>query len=151
MKTIIVICLLLSVSVGKVSTRTDSFTGVTTMSTDVLRSAAIYANGSSEKMEYILNLEVSGSTVIYDGVGAFVLFQDGSVWKKEKAPISVTFRSEFKYYCYIDLTIEDMKLFSEKKIDKIKLYVFENSMSEAHSVQFKSEVGEVWVALSKTK
>lgn len=143
MKTIIVICMFLSVLMGKVTTRTDSFTGGTTKNTEMMRSVAIYSEESDSLTEYGLNLEVDGLTVTYSAVGAFVLFQDGSIWKRENEEITATYRDGWKYSCYIYLTAEEVLLFSEKSIDIIKLYVFENSVSEAHAVQFKTEVVEV--------
>ena len=142
MKTIVLICLLVSILTAKVSESTDSFTGITTNSTDILRSTILYLKTDSVT-EYILNLEVSGSTVIYDGVGAFIQFKDGSLWERENKAIKCTYSNGFKYYAYIHLTLEEAKLFSEKEIEKIKLYVFEKTISESKAVQFKSEVFEI--------
>jgi hypothetical protein len=133
----------MSVLMGEVTSSTDSFTGVTTKNTEMMRIAAIHERGRDSIVEYSLNLEISAPTVSYSAVGAFVLFEDGSIWKRESEELTVTYRNGYKYSCYISLSPEEVKLFSEKKIDKIKLYVFENSMSEVHAVQFQREVGEL--------
>ncbi len=139
------ICLFLFVSVlyGGITETVDQFTGTTTKYTELLRGATLFTKQRDSVVEYGVNLEVSGAIASYEAVGAFVLFENGTLWKRESEPITLTYRDGYKYACYIPLTPEEVVMFSKNKIDKIKLYIFQFDLKEDHSLQFQNEVNMI--------
>jgi hypothetical protein len=77
---------------------------------------------------------------VVDGKGAFILFEDGKKWSKSvEIDVDAT-ENGFEYTAFIPLINSDLKLLKSKKISKIKLYIFEQSMSEDDANMFIQDV-----------
>lgn len=80
---------------------------------------------------FFLSLTSFGSAINLDIKGVTILFKDGSKWNRPEENIDVNVSgSRFKYSVFIKLTNEDLDLFSRKKIDKWRLYVYDSDLSD---------------------
>lgn len=85
------------------------------------------------KTIYYLSLTTHGPTPVVDGKGVTILFADGSKWIKQDK-IDVDADSDgYKYSAFITLSPADLLLFSNKKISKFRLYIFDEEVEADES------------------
>ncbi|HZG00272.1 MAG TPA: hypothetical protein VEY71_04680 [Chitinophagales bacterium] len=127
---------------AKLSRELDDFTGEVRINTPFFGSelkmypAVMSKTISKGVTSYALRLETHGSTVVVDGAGVVVLFEDGTKWSKP-TKIDVDADSQgFSYSAYISLTQNDLAMFAGKKIKKFRLYIFDEVPSETFAAEF---------------
>lgn len=88
----------------------------------------IVENGSTE---YLISIEAPGS-IPDTGNGAYILFKDGSIIKKDvDTDVRVSYIAEFKHKASFYLTDQDIKMLSTKEIEAIKVYIYEAEIRNA--------------------
>lgn len=128
-------------SCDRISSEKDDFTDEVTLATPFLVAAQIAKIKSKRNnIHYYLRLSTIGHTVVVDGRGAFILFEDGKKWSKSVEIGVDSTDGGFEYHAFIPLTNADLKLLKSKKISKFKLYIFEQSMSEDDANLFIQDV-----------
>ena len=149
-KNIIIATILLTISIpsnaqpascNQITSDKDDFTNEVTSRTSFINTVQITKRKSgSNNPQYSLSLSTVGLTVVVDGYGAIILFEDGEKLSKS-AKIEVdAIESGFKYTAFIPLTNADIKLLKSKKISKYKLYIFEQTLSEVKANIFIEDV-----------
>lgn len=130
-----------AVSCDRITSEKDDFKDEVTLRTPLLAAAQISKIKSKHKNpRYYLLLSTIGRTVVVDGKGAFILFEDEGKWSKSvRIDVDAT-ENGFEYTAFIPLTNADMKLLKSKKISKFKLYIFEQYMSENDANMFIQDV-----------
>jgi hypothetical protein len=117
-----------------ITVKENEFKGEKNLYTPIINSqgrsqASILKNVSKRnKTVFYLHLTTIGRTVVVDGKGAYIIFDDKTKFYKD-VKIDVKANEEgFKYSAFIELTTEEFELFKHKKIDKYMLYIFEDSL-----------------------
>jgi len=130
-----------SASCDRITSEVDDFNDEVTLRTPFSSAVAISKIKSKHaKPNYYLSLFTVGHTVVIDGKGAYILFEDGKKWSKSvKIDVDAT-QSGFRYSAFVPLTNSDLKLLKSKKISKFKLYIFEQSISDDDANMFIQDV-----------
>jgi hypothetical protein len=124
-----------------ITKETDEFTGEVTYSSPISDGSKILDIGITKVRDkkttvYYLSLDATGSTLNTGERGVFLIFEDGTRWKKD-VKISVRSGSEnWRYSAFIRLTPQDIGLFSKKKVKKFRLYIYDNELSDWDSTWF---------------
>ena len=93
------------------------------------------------KESYDMRLGTVGSTVSLNKTGVIVLFDDGTKWNKPDAEVDVDVSEQgFDYNSYVRLDESDMALFSNKKVKKFRLYIYDEEVSPGFANRFVSYV-----------
>jgi hypothetical protein len=135
----------------QISIKTDDFTGATSISTPTyFYKTGDYIDFSLNKSiegvteNYYLILNSYGSTLNVGKKGAIILFRDGSRMNKPNADIDVSANagssheySPYRYTTFIPLSKSDVKILSERIIDKYRLFIYDLYSSEEHATKFK--------------
>jgi hypothetical protein len=114
----------------------DDFTNEITIRTDVLKPISITKVINNNKAVYYLSLQTMGSTVNYNIKGVYLLFTDGKKWVKLNESIDIDYDDGFNYSTFIRLTPLELRLFQTKKVDKFKLYIYEQNVGLNDSDKF---------------
>ena len=114
----------------------DDFTNEITIRTDVLKPISITKVINNNKAVYYLSLQTMGSTVNYNIKGVYLLFTDGKKWVKLNEDIDIDYDDGFNYSTFIKLTPLELRLFQTKKVDKFKLYIYEQNVGLNDSEKF---------------
>jgi hypothetical protein len=95
-----------------------------------------YIKGS--KISYALYIAVDNqSTCSINEKGVTILFKDGTKWSKPSAKVGVESGSDgFDYSSFITLSTQDLKVFKSKKIEAVRLYIYDEDISEDISEGF---------------
>lgn len=100
----------------------------------------IYKDISKTNSSYFLSIRTIGSTATVDGTGVTIIFDDGTKWSKPvKIDVKVN-NSGFEYSAFIPLTTTDLNTFSQKKVTKFRLYVYDKNISSIDGEKFSSYV-----------
>jgi hypothetical protein len=97
----------------------------------------LYKHIKNGKPVYYLSLRTYGGTAVVDGIGATVLFSDGTKWSK---PIKIGVEAEsdgYEYSAFIPLNQTDLALLSSKKIKKYRLYIFDKDVNTYQANKIK--------------
>lgn len=123
----------------------DDFTGEKRIATPLSSNLKMLNTSMSRHINkglntYYLSLHAPGGTATVDGKGAYVLFTDGTKWYRN-VKISVDADSDgFQYSAFIPINKSDLVLFSQKKINKIRLYIYDSEIDSHESEKFKAYV-----------
>jgi len=136
----------------------DKFTGETTIISSTLTgflmasipaaivvSKTIRPNGDNI---YVMNLNADGSTLITNEKGVKILFTDGSKLEFEDANINVSSGSglNWSYTSTIILNEEQVNLFIRKKVEAIRLYIFDRHLLDSE----KNNLPKIFEKLKNT-
>lgn len=89
----------------------------------------LYKHIKNSKTSYYLSLHVRGQTVVVNGVGATILFTDGTKWSKN-LKISVDADSDgYDYNAFIPLNQADLTILATKKMKKFRLDIFDEDVN----------------------
>ena len=113
---------------SSIEKKVDEFTGDITYRSPALKDVSIIKYINKNTSTYYLSLETRGSTLNYDGKGVIILFKDGTKWVRpdEKIEAKAIRGSGWGYSAFINLSDQDLKIFSTKEIDKFRLYIYDN-------------------------
>ncbi len=125
----------------KIESQKDDFTNVLKFNSPIsnnyeISPMIIYKEINDSKSKYFLSLRTNGSTVNVDGTGVIILFSDGSKWTK---PVKINVKAgkdNFIYTAFINLTPEDLNIFSTKKIKKYRLYIYDEIINPSDADKF---------------
>ena len=121
---------------GKLIREVDDMTDEITISSPYSSTISINKYIKKDKTTYYLYLRAIGSTAVVDGTGVIILFTDGTKMKKSsKIDVDVS-KYGYEYSSFIRLTDNELKIFSEKEIKKIRLYIFDRSVGENEGKNF---------------
>lgn len=124
----------------KIEYEYDEFENEKKYNSPILNSVTIYKFIKKGVANYYLSLSTNGSTIVVDGIGAKILFTDGTKWSKN-IKIDVDAGNDgFNYSAFIKLTPQDLKIFSTKKISQFRLYIFDQKITKDESEEFKNYV-----------
>jgi len=127
---------------SKIERNVDDFTGKikinSPMSSDYeISPMIIYKYINNGKTTYTLYLRANGSTLNVGESGVIILFEDGSKWTSQ-TKIDVDAASYgYNYNAYINLTSNDLSKFLDKKIDKYRLYIYDEEVDSSEAEKFK--------------
>ena len=114
----------------------DDFTDEITYRSDYLKPIGITKIIDKGVVSYYLSLRTNSDNVNFNIKGVYVLFTDGKKWIKLNEKINVHLDINFNYTAFIKLSASDLKLFQSKKINKFKLYIFEEEVGWSDSDKF---------------
>ena len=78
-----------------------------------------------------------GLTPTIDGVGATILFDDGTKWiNKVKIDVDATEKG-FEYKAFIRLTLGDLEKLKSKKIKRFRLYIYDQEIKPNEAEDFQ--------------
>lgn len=89
-------------------------------------------------IRYILDLNTSGLTVNVGKFGAIILFEDGTKLTKNVEIDVDADEDGFDYSAWISLSSNDVKILSEKSIDKFRLYIYDEDIDSGQAEIYKS-------------
>lgn len=117
--------------------KTKGFYSPSTISNNVCP-LSIHKMISNNQTSYYLNIKAFGNTPVVDGEDVIVLFKDGTQWVRNmKIEVDVNKNDienkPYIYSAFIPLTNKDLEIFCLKKIDKYRLYVFDEYINFADS------------------
>lgn len=126
----------------------DKFTGEKKFSTPILDSIRFIKRISQEgAISYDLYLNTYNNTSAgLSAKGAHVLFKDGSKFSKPDKKIfyrAITYKCSYNYYkdynnsAYVTITEEELKIFSEKLITDIRLYIFDSEIDKKSAIKIR--------------
>lgn len=106
----------------------DDFTNEVTISSPVLKDISIIKIIKKGVPVYYLSLHSYGPTLNYGIKGVMLLFKDGTKWDKpdQKVDVKTTEGKNWEYRAFITLNQADLNIFSNKIIDKYRLYIYDN-------------------------
>lgn len=102
----------------------------------------IYKKIQNKDVTYYLSLTAYGNTPVVDGKDVDIIFTDGTKWTR-KCKINVEVNEDdveynpYVYSAFIILTNNDLETFSLKKIDKYRLYIFDEDINYVDSEIYK--------------
>ena len=95
------------------------------------------------KTTYYLSLRLSGATLNYGCRGVIVLFTDGTKWVRSYEKIDVNYSDGIHYSAFMQLTPNDIQLFSKKYIMAYKLYIYDTDINIEEATLFKNGVNKI--------
>ncbi|MDH5825814.1 hypothetical protein [Sphingobacterium faecium] len=97
---------------------------------------------------YYLSLNTHGSTYNVGDKGVIILFKDGTKLNKPLVDIDVSssYGSGWEYSAFIKLNQSDLNLLKTKSINKFRLYIYDDSLTEEISNNFKEIVKEIIIS-----
>lgn len=105
----------------------DDFTNEKKIFTPLLKDVSIMKIIKKGVPVYYLSLRTYGSTLNYRGKGVLLLFKDGTKWNKPEEKIDVKIaKGNWEYTAFVRLSQADVNLFSNKIINKFRLYIYDN-------------------------
>lgn len=130
---------------SKINNRTDDFTNIVTISSmefinGDISPITLHKYIDKNKITFSLYLRTIGSVVSVNGIGATIIFDDGTKWYKPSKIDVDSNENGFIYSTYINLTLSDLNLFKNKKVKKFRLYIFDQKISDGISDIFNLEV-----------
>lgn len=118
----------------------DKFTGEKKFSTPILDSIRFVKKVSQEgAITYDLIPHVEDSFYTDKGHGLHILFKDGSKFSKPDKTIfgSRRYNGMIGYSAIVTITEEELKIFSEKLITDIRLYIFDSEIDKKSAIKFR--------------
>lgn len=135
---------------GKLDRRVDDFTGEIKISTPYYiginqQPARMLKYIKDGAVTYFLSLSAIGSTLNVSEKGVIVLFTDGTKWHREDEEIDTDSHSGdgWLYSAFIRISEEDLKTFASKKINKFRLYIYDQQLSIAQQNNFLVNVNAI--------
>jgi len=124
----------------KITRRVDDFDGQISIESPLIENKklspmTIHKVIDGSKTEYYLHLRASGLTVTVGETHVIVLFVDGTKWTRENK-IDVEVDDGFQYKAFIKLNATDLALFSNKQVNKFRLYIHDNTMDPLGAKKF---------------
>lgn len=134
----------IEVSCTDITVKENEFEGEKNLFTPIINSqgkhqASILKNVSKRnKNSFYLHLTTIGRTVVVDGKGAYIIFDDKTkFYKNVKIDVEANEKG-FEYSAFIKLTAKDFKLLKSKKIDKYMLYIYEDSLYDVDAESLRN-------------
>jgi len=132
---------------SKIDRSVDDFTDEIRLNSPILSAMTIYKIIDKADTRYHLSLRTYGNTVIVDGSGVIILFTDG-VKMTKSVKINVEAKSKgYEYSAFITLTEADLKTLSTKKVNKFRLYIYDENVDSGSADKFKIYVKCIMDAL----
>jgi len=86
--------------------------------------------------QYYLALDAIGSTLVYNATGVTILFTDSTKWQRASKVTVKYHDGHYLYSTFITLTQADLVTFSNKRIKKYRLYIFDKDVNEFDGYKF---------------
>lgn len=121
-----------------ITVKQDEFEGNRTIYSPLSDKMGFYKDISRGGVStYYLSAKTYGPTVVYDGEGIFILFEDGTKLTRKGVKVNVDYVSReyspYKYSVFMRLTDEEIDTLKKKKVSKFKLYVFDENLTKKES------------------
>ncbi len=126
----------LDYALNSIEREKDDFSNEITFNTDLLKPVSLTKIIKGKNVVYYLSLQTKGSTINYNIKGVYLLFTDGKKWVKLNEAIDLNYSDGYTYSAFIRITPSELKLFQTKKIDKFKLYIYDEKFSSSDSDNF---------------
>jgi len=116
---------------AKIERRVDKFTNEVTFNSPIgtgweTSAITVYKKINGSIITHSLYLRTYGSTVNVNSSGVIILFDDGTKINKPSVKIDVDVDgSRFLYSAYFSLTESDLKTLSTKRVDRFRLYIYD--------------------------
>lgn len=113
----------------------DEFTDEIKMNSPIISgssisSVIIYKTITKSRTSYYLSLHTNGNTLNVGESGVIILFTDGTKMNKpDKVDVEVADK-DWDYSAFITLTQSDLQILSSKKIDKFRLFIYDEIVSK---------------------
>lgn len=114
---------------NRIESSYDEFEKETSFNTPYLYGVSLLKYIKNSKTTYYLSLSTIGYTYTTNRTGVVILFNDKTEFRKPSTKIdydALSSSSGYRYSAFIPLTIAEVKKFSQKKIYKFKLYIYES-------------------------
>lgn len=98
---------------------------------------------SDKTIKYYLHVSLDDCHCTGNGTGLMIIFNDGTKFKRNNAKINMDYYYNcgmFTYSVILPLTMDEVEMFSQKEIKKLKMYIFEKKFAENESETFKKFV-----------
>jgi hypothetical protein len=127
---------------AKIERSVDKFTGEVTFNSPIgtgweTSAMTIYKTIKGSIITNSLYLRTYGSTVNVNSTGVIILFDDGTKINKPSVKIDVDVEgSRFIYGAYFALTESDLKTLSNKRVDRFRLYIYDEVVNPKKAEEF---------------
>jgi len=124
-----------------ISRSVDEFTGEIKISSPLsegskLAPVIIYKDINKTSTAYYLSLHTNGNTLNVGESGVIILLDDGTkINKSDKIDVEAA-DNGWDYRAFISLTQSDLQLLSTKKINKYRLYIYDETLSKWFAEKF---------------
>lgn len=91
------------------------------------------------KPTYYLSVLLGSHNLNYDGKGLYILFEDGSKFSKSNAIYKVELIKTdwYRYFVFETLTANDLKMFSEKIITDVRVFINDNTVDKESALKIR--------------
>ncbi|WP_313515557.1 hypothetical protein [Sphingobacterium sp.] len=133
----------------EISKEVDDFTGEIKYNSPLsenysINDMIVYKHINNGKTVYYLSLHTTGSTVNVGERGVIILFDDGTKLSKPNVEIDVDASEHgFEYSAFITLTSNDLIALKSKKINKYRLYIYDNTIDQNFAEKFRIYVKKI--------
>lgn len=120
----------------------DDFTSEITISNPVIEGGSVspmilYKVIKGGKTAYYLSLQAYGTTINVGATGAIILFDNGTKMNKPTAKVDVEYDGTgYAYSTWIPLTEIEAKTLTTKKINKFRLYIYDEEVNPGFAEKF---------------
>lgn len=98
---------------------------------------------NGKKVYYYLSLTTYGGTVTLYEKDVYILFEDGTKWRKTEKIDCDASDNGYRYSAWITLNSLDLSTLKSKKIKKFRLYIHDQEVDQQLSDDFVSYVSEI--------
>lgn len=114
----------------KLTTTVDKFTKKTSIYSPEEGGVTFIKNIEGTDTTVYLSVSNYGTTVVVDGKGLIVLFEDGTKFEKPNVGIDVKVADKggFNYRAFLKITKEELALFASKKVTDTRLYIYDRTL-----------------------
>lgn len=131
---------------SKINKKTDDFTGRTIISSPLFESGknlpvAIFKSIVDDDVSYFLALQTYSLTVNVYKKGVIILFENGSKLTKKDVEIDVEASQRgYEYSALVPLTKAEAESLATKHIDKFRLYIYDEDVTQGFALKFTNYV-----------
>jgi hypothetical protein len=123
-----------------IETDNDDLRQSTKILSPILEPVCFYKVKDKQHTVTYIALKATGSTYNLQAKGVLLLFKDGSRWEKPEVEATAKVKSlgTYQYTAMVELSDEDLKMFSERAILKYGIYIYDGKLSEKEGVKYQA-------------
>lgn len=118
----------------------DELRQTTRILSPILDPVCFYKVKDKDHIVTYLVLKAIGSSITINAKGVILLFQDGTRWEKPEAEARAKVKTvgTYQYTAHIELSEDDLQLFTKKQISKFGVYLYDISVPEKDAKKYSS-------------
>ena len=102
----------------------------------------MYKQSDDDRKLFVLSLTTVGQTHHLGKKGVMIVLTDSTRWERKPTPIRVDQDAGgYQYSAHLAMTDEDIALFSERTIDKFRLFIYDRDVTDPEAETFAEQVG----------